>query len=289
MIKDSKGNTYYKLALHIHSTLSDGKRTPSEIAEEYKTDGYDAIALTDHWRYGEEQTINGLPVISGCEYNLGISDTSVGVMHILGLGMTEDPKIPRDAARQTVIDGIISKGGIAVLAHPAWSLNTLKDAKVLHGFTATEIYNAVSEAHESLGAYSDYFVDECANEEIYYGLLATDDTHFYDGSDNRKGFVMVKAKSPSREDILNALRLGDFFASQGPLLFVERAGNKLIINSAPCEYIGTLSNLSWAKGRALRESGTPHFEYEFKENEKWVRVEVCDNQGKKAWSNIFVR
>ena len=45
MIKDSKGNTYYKLALHIHSTLSDGKRTPAEIAEEYKTDGYDAIAL----------------------------------------------------------------------------------------------------------------------------------------------------------------------------------------------------------------------------------------------------
>jgi predicted metal-dependent phosphoesterase TrpH len=180
MIKDKYGNKYYKLGLHIHSTLSDGKKTPEEIAEIYKNCGYDAIALTDHWNYGEACEINGMPVISGCEYNLGVAETIEGVMHIVGLGMKKDPMIEKDADRQSVIDSIIAVGGIPVLAHPAWSLNSVDDAARLHGFVATEIYNAVSEAHESLRPYSDYFVDLCANAGIYYGLLATDDAHYYD-------------------------------------------------------------------------------------------------------------
>ena len=289
MIKDKYGNKYYKLGLHIHSTLSDGKKTPEQIAEIYKNCGYDAIALTDHWNYGEACEINGMPVISGCEYNLGVAETIEGVMHIVGLGMKKDPMIEKDADRQSVIDSIIAVGGIPVLAHPAWSLNSVDDAARLHGFVATEIYNAVSEAHESLRPYSDYFVDLCANAGIYYGLLATDDAHFYDGSDSCRGFVMVRCDELEQNALMDAIRRGDYYASQGPELTVDRQGNKLVIDTSPCEYIGTISNLSWARGRVLRESGATHLEYEFKEYEKWVRVEVCDKDGRKAWSNIFVK
>lgn len=288
MIKDKNGNKYYKLALHIHSTNSDGRKTPEEIVCEYRKNGYDAIALTDHWKYSDDCEIDGFPVISGCEYNLGVADTIDGVMHILGIGMNSDPEVPKDAERQEVIDRINAHGGIAVLAHPGWSLNTVKDAEELHGFAATEIYNAVSDAHESLRPYSDHFIDACANAGMYFGILATDDAHYYDGSDNCRGFVMVKAESLTKENLLAAIRKGDFYASEGPRLFAERKGDRIVIDTSPCEVIGTLSNLSWARNRVLRSSGATHFEYEIKENEHWVRVEARDAEGRQAWSNIFV-
>lgn len=38
----------YKANLHCHSVLSDGKRTPEELKEMYKRNGYQILAITDH-------------------------------------------------------------------------------------------------------------------------------------------------------------------------------------------------------------------------------------------------
>ena len=290
MITDKHGQKYYKIALHLHSTLSDGKKSPEEIAEIYKAHGYDAIALTDHWIYGEGGNICGLHVISGCEYNYGVANTVGGeVMHIVGLGMKRDPKTERNATKQEIIDGIRREGGMAVLAHPAWSLNSPDELKTLSGIEATEIYNAVSEAGQSLRPDSSYFVDLAANEGIYPKLLATDDAHYYGDIDNCKGWIFVKCEKLCDEEILNAIRRGDFFASMGPELFVEREGNLLTVDTTPCSIIGTLSNLSWAANRVMRGEGLTHFEYEIKENEAWVRIEVTDGRGRRAWSNVYVK
>ncbi len=79
------------------------------------------------------------------------------VMHIVGVGMKQDPGLVRFRhTRQEVIDAINEAGGIAILAHPAWSLNTPAEAKALSGFAATEIYNTVSDAHQSDRPYSGY-------------------------------------------------------------------------------------------------------------------------------------
>ena len=290
MILDKDGNKYYKIALHLHSTLSDGKRTPEEIAEIYKAHGYDAIAFTDHWIYGDSKELCGLHIISGCEYNYGVSNTeNGGVMHIVGLGMKCDPKTKRDATQQEIIDNIRNCGGMAVLAHPAWSLNTVEDYKALSGLEATEIYNAVSEQGQSLRPDSSYFVDLLANEGHFPKILATDDSHYYGDVDNCKGWIFAKCDEPSDEAILAAIRSGDTFASMGPELFAKQEGNKIIIDTTPCSIIGILSNLSWAHGHVLRGEDLTHFEYEIKDNERWVRVEVSDKDGKRAWSNVYVK
>ena len=44
--------TYKKGTLHTHTTWSDGMHTPKETAEHYRSQGYDFLALTDHWVYG---------------------------------------------------------------------------------------------------------------------------------------------------------------------------------------------------------------------------------------------
>ena len=38
----------YKANLHCHSTCSDGKKTPEELKELYKSHGYSILAITDH-------------------------------------------------------------------------------------------------------------------------------------------------------------------------------------------------------------------------------------------------
>lgn len=44
----SKDKKQYKANLHCHSTFSDGKKTPEELKEMYKSHGYSILAITDH-------------------------------------------------------------------------------------------------------------------------------------------------------------------------------------------------------------------------------------------------
>ena len=286
---DNNGNKWYKIGLHIHTTISDGKKTPEECAKIYKDAGFDAIAITDHWKFHGEDNICGLKIISGCEYNLGASNTiNGGVMHIVGVGMKTDPNIVRETASpQSVIDAINNNNGLSILAHPHWSLNTVNDVKDLKGFGATEIYNSVSDANQSSRPYSGYFIDALANYGIVYKLLATDDVHYYDGSDETKSFIMVKAKSLETEDILSAIENEDYYSSQGPELYIEKFDDKLVVDCSKCSKIMFLSNASWARDKITRGTDLTHAEYPFKEFEKWVRVEVVDEDGNYAWSNII--
>ena len=43
-----RSGNFYKVNLHTHSTLSDGNFTPLELKDLYLSNGYDAIAFTDH-------------------------------------------------------------------------------------------------------------------------------------------------------------------------------------------------------------------------------------------------
>ncbi len=285
MIIDKFGNKRFKVGLHIHTTLSDGSVSPEDSARIYKEAGFDAIAITDHWKFGDEQELSGLKILSGCEYNMGASDTSVDVMHIVGVGMKYAPDIKKEDDRQYVIDEINKAGGIAILAHPAWSLNTPEEALCLKGFSAVEIYNSVSDANQSSRPYSGYFVDLIANKGMFLNIAATDDTHYYNGSDETKSYIMVKAEG--LEDIFEAIKNGDYYASQGPEVHVRREGDKLICDCSECVKIDFLSNAAWGPDRITRGKDLTHAEYQIKPFDKWARVEVLDENGNYAWSNII--
>lgn len=287
-MKIINGKKYFKLGLHIHTSISDGAKSPEDAAREYLDNGYDAVAFTDHWIYGEERELLGLPIISGCEYNVGRGETIDGEMHILALFTERDPSPSPDATREEIVDAICDAGGIAVLAHPYWSLNTPADLERLPKIEATEIYNAVSDAHLSMRPYSDYFIDLCANKGIYPAIFAADDAHYYDGTDSCHGWVMVEAEDTSREALMRAIRERRFYASEGPDVCVERRDGKLVIDSSPSSVIGVLTNRTITAGRTLRGENLTHFEYEFKPGEKWIRAEVRDKNGKRAWSNLII-
>ena len=288
MYIDMFGNVRYKVGLHMHTTLSDGLATPEKAAEIYRNAGYDAVAVTDHWKYHSAGEISGLKIISGCEYNVGASDTSVNVMHIVGVGMENEPDLHVEtASRQDIINAIKAQGGIAILAHPAWSLNSPEEALELSGFDAVEIYNSVSNVGQSSRPYSGYFVDLLANKGVSYPLVATDDTHFYNGLDDTKSYIMVKASSCTDKNILKGIVAGDFYATQGPELLTKREGNKIIADCSECVMIDFLSNSAWAPDKITRGDALIHAEYTVKPWDKWVRVEVKDKDGNYAWSNVI--
>ena len=183
MQTDLFGNRRQKVNLHMHTTRSDGAHSPTTALRIYRNEGYDAVALTDHWRFGEGGIDEGMTVLSGAEYNLAGDTGKGGVFHILSIGAEREPEIVGDddtADPQQVIDAIHAAGGLAILAHPAWSLNTPEQILRLHGFDATEIYNSVSGVHESRRPDSSIIVDQLGARGLFLPLVADDDTHYYD-------------------------------------------------------------------------------------------------------------
>lgn len=289
MYQDLFGIHRMKINLHMHTTCSDGDMTPVDAARTYKERGYDAIAITDHWEYGEAGYLSGLRILSGIEYNLGVADGSEGVYHIVALGCHTRPDLSRgNLTPQDVIDEIHRHKGLAVLAHPSWSLNTAADIARFHGFDATEIYNTVSDAHHSNRPYSGDFVDTALCRGMVFPLLAVDDTHYYDGTDETTSFIMLACpENASDDDILEAIRQKRFYASQGPEIHIRQEGKDIVVNCSPADRICFFSNATFAAGHSQRGKDMTEARYTASDFEQYVRAEVTASDGKKAWSNII--
>ena len=290
------GKTRVKLGLHTHTTLSDGRATPEEAAQIYLNEGYDAIAITDHWHYGEECEIEGLKILSGCEYNIGGHD-GAHVVHIIGVGMTSDPQIPEDwknmqktafSKAAEVIKRIKLYNGLAIVGHPAWSLNTPEQLISLGDFDGTEIYNSVSECGMSDRAYSDVIIDQLATAGRLTNILAVDDTHYYEG-DQCRGWIMVESTDMDTDRLVRNIRAGRFYATQGPEVHIEKiAPDKVRVVCSPVNKVVFQSNTTWAAGRIVREDGLVEAEYVKAPDDRFVRAEVTDENGLKAWTNYVI-
>lgn len=291
------GKKYQKLGLHIHTARSDGLKSPTEVLRLFKDADYDAVALTDHWVFGEPGDFEGMTLLSGCEYNVGGSCAENGVFHIVGIGMERDPasihpeiadaKNYKDSIDRAnaIISAITEAGGIAELAHPAWSLNTPSQLSSLHGLFATEIYNTVSDHGESNRPYSGAVIDMLATEGRLFDLLAVDDCHYYTG-DHCVASTMAAVDGADRNSIISALRKGDYFATTGPYLSVEkRDDGAVLVHCSPVCRIVFMSNMVWASGRQIFGDNLTEAIYHPHKGESFVRVEITDACGRMAWSN----
>ncbi len=286
MFTDMLGNKRYKINLHTHTRRSDGYVSAWVAARTYRQAGYDAIAITDHWKAGMGETLDRLPIIAGCEYNFGISPAEDYVYHILSLFHEKDPCVEKTDDPQTCVDKIIAAGGIPVLAHPAWSLNDPAKATQLRGIEYTEIYNTVSGKHASNRPYSGDFVDLAACRGNFYGLFASDDTHYYDG-DETTAAIMVKADSPDHADLKKAILAGDFYATTGPEVHVKVENGRVEVTCSPCTEINVFSNSVWARGHHTVGVELTHASVALTKLDKFVRVEVTDKDGHTAYSNFI--
>ena len=283
----TNGGVWLRGNLHMHTDRSDGRMHYDDAIHLYEEAGYDFIAVTDHWVVSEAgRTDGGMLLLSGCEYNVG-ETVREGIYHILAIGMKGNPAIDRRAPEldaQSIIDSVNAQGGAAILAHPAWSLNSADEAAKLHGLSGTEIFNTTSGFPLNVRPYAGLFVDQLASKGILMPCIAADDAHQYT-YDVHGGWIMLHAREKSHEAVMEALRAGSFYATEGPTLSVRREGERIHVDCSPAERIVFYSNDVWNPERVFTGDGITEADYTIGWQDDYVRVEVMTADGKRAYSS----
>ncbi len=283
---------FFKGNLHAHTTNSDGRRTPQEVIELYKAHGYDFLALTDHWKRTVEEPYyyEGMLLLPGIELDYTLSNQ---VIHIVGINIDNTilDRVNRSHTARRGIRDIRLAGGRAILAHPAWSLNTQEVIASLPDLTATEIYNSVSGAPwNGDRADSTLILDVAAASGRLLNTVAADDSHFYNG-EHCTSYIMLQAPELTVEAISTALDEGCFYATRGPRFQqIEYDGEEIRVKCDPVHRILFHSDLPYVGGRCREdESGEGLTEAVYRVNrerlERFVRIILIDKDGRRAWAN----
>lgn len=278
---------------HTHTNLSDGKSTPQETAELYRGLGYDFLVLTDHWKcHAEVESLcrKGFVVIPGIELHppAGAPNTVIS-HHIVGIGVSKAPSKPRmqKQTARAALRWIEREGGIAVYAHPYWSGHTIEHMREGRGAFGVEAFNNVCAVERGLGDSSAH-VDMALSAGFPWRIFAVDDLHSAQ-RDLSGGWIMVKSRELSQAAILRAIRRGHFYATQGPVIRSVRIERHTArIECSPVKAI--VWHMEGPYGRAFFAKEEPLTSSELnirtrRGRTKYLRVEIIDADGKKAWSN----
>lgn len=291
---------FYRGNLHTHSTRSDGIYSPQEVCERYQAQGYDFIALTDHFvglfNYPITDTSgcrnDGFTTLIGAELHTGIM-TNGNLWHLLGIGLPLDfspPNAPHfkpvegSESAASIAQRARDAGALVVIAHPHWSGMSQADARTITAAHAVEVYNHGCVVDNDRGEGFLIF-EHLLNQGAHLNLIAADDAHF-NTPDHFGGWVMVKSVENTPEAHLKALKEGRYYASTGPDIHdirfidggieVECSPATTIVIQGSCTSTATLHGKDMTHERLSLErvAGSP-----------WLRVTIIDRAGKRAWSN----
>jgi len=291
---------FYRGNLHTHSTRSDGVLEPDEVCRRYQAEGYDFIALTDHfvgqWGYPITDTTSyrndNFTTLLGAELHIDAMDNG-DMWHVVAVGLPADftpPDVPHfryfDSA-ETVTDltnRARDAGAFIAIAHPHWSGLTESDARRIPAAHAVEVYNHGCAIENDRGdGHLSY--EHMLNEGRRLTCIATDDAHFAT-PDHFGGWVMVKAAENTPEALLEALKAGAFYSSTGPEIHnidLTRLTIKIECSkAATIAIIGKGIAASKICGQDLTEGSIALDRFAIS---PWIRVVVIDHNGKRAWSN----
>jgi len=288
-----EGGSWFKGNLHTHTTNSDGQMTAEQVVRLYEEAGYDFLSITDHGVLTDTKALSkpGFLMIPGEEIGVGYSERG-RFHHIVGLNI--DGELPVEdfqsgESPQRVIDIIRGKGGAAVLAHPYWSDLCLHDLAKLKGYIAVEVYNTTCDLTIGRG-YSNVHWDGLLSSGHRPLGLAVDDAHClvtpFRPLDICKAWIYVKARSLSVDSIMDGIRRGHFYSSNGPeILGVEIDGGNIRVSTSPVRSIAFVSDKALGENNTIEGSSMEEAVYTMRGFEAYVRIEITDRNGGKAWSN----
>lgn len=305
---DDAAGVWLRCAFHVHTTESDGWLTPLMQRRYHAAAGYDVLAITDHDRCtAAPPGDDDLLVIGGTELSL-TAPKSRGPLHLLGLGITAQPRVDHDATLGAAATAVRAMGGLPFLAHPVWSGLRTDEVDGIGAVAGIEIFNASCDVEQDR-AHADAHADIWLTMGHRLGLIATDDTH-YPGYDAFRGWTMVHAAERSREAVVAALAAGRYYASSGPRiteLTVDDGG--VTVRTTPVRAIAALANppyggqvragfqeLAYGGARLRTVDGqAPEgvvageelsgAVFPVQPGVRYVRIVVQDGHGRRAWTN----
>jgi hypothetical protein len=298
---------FWRGNLHTHSTRSDGRLSPSETAAWYRDNGYDFVALTDHfvrrYRY---------PITDTTPFRTGAFTTLIGaemhgprtqvgnLWHLVAAGLPLDfaPPVPGETGPQLAARAAAG-GAFVIVAHPAYYGLTVSDVESVGAAHALEIYNGASALAYEMGD-SGHILDVLISRGRRIDACATDDAHFEhpeypDYPDHGLGWVNVRAQENDPVALVEALRAGHFYASEGPeLLDVSIEQDEVVVSSSPVMKVivsGGAERYECRYGDGLTQTRVPLTSFHNGGFEvdpvrgRYIRITVVDARRRRAWTN----
>lgn len=193
--------TFYKGNIHSHSTRSDGLLSPADVACAYREQGYDFIAITDHFleRYGSRITDTShlrtvdFTTIPGAELHARALENGI-LWDLVALGLPADfAPIGATESAAELAARASATGAFVAIAHPAWNGVTHSDAlSIIDSIDAIEIHN---EGHtlDSDRGNGWMLADSLATAGHRLSTFAADDAHFKSDRFDRFGAGCISA------------------------------------------------------------------------------------------------
>ncbi|MEA5136697.1 MAG: hypothetical protein VB035_11245 [Candidatus Fimivivens sp.] len=251
----SKSKPQYKANLHCHSTLSDGKLTPQQLKEVYRTHGYSILAITDHetpydhtqmtddnfmMLTGYEAYIRRQPKIDpfGPEVHLNLFAKEHDNLKMVCYNQEYCKYIPEEQHMaldrvgseetrhydreyiQRFIDTAVANGYLVSYNHPCWSLEEFEDIMAYRNCFSMEMCNYNSFAKNRY-EHNEWLYDAMLRRGMRIFCHGGDDNHNIKPldsylSDSFGAFTMIYPEQFNYPSVIEALEKGNFYASMGP-------------------------------------------------------------------------
>ncbi len=230
--------TPYMGDLHVHSCRSDGKEDPAIVAANYRKEGFDFMALTDHERwYASDDMIKayegiklGIRLFHGEEVH--VPSRGIHIVNFGGrYGVTDmyrqnaediDSKVKAEAEklqvpcgvnalefayRKWTVEEIRRAGGMAIMAHPHWvykqtynmSISALEYAFEMGLYDAFEIIGGIKLQHNNLQTVF-YYEQTAKGRRI--PIVGSSDSH---GTDPANFFCVGKTVVFAKDTEFNSV------------------------------------------------------------------------------------
>ncbi len=312
-----------KVNLHMHSTVSDGELSPTELRARYRARGYGACAFTDHEVLipHPELSDGDFVALSGFElavkedpsrhtgdrmraYHLNLiakdpenTFTVAFSEEYCSVGNTESyiPFITysgenyKRAYSVECVNDIIRKahaaGFLVFLNHPRWSLQSEAEYAPLIGLDGVEVYNSASaDMGDCDAAPYDLFLRQ--GRDLL--PIAADDTHT--PCEMFGGYTVVRVARPGYRETIAALESGNAYATTGPEisdLYVE--GGVLHITAKTPVVRAILRTATRKTVTFALPDGAPFTDavLPVPYGNEYVRIELVSREGKRAWTRAY--
>ena len=210
----------YRACLHAHSTASDGCYDPQKVLDLYASRNYDIVCLTDHFKVTSTEGLDSHGMLLVPSAELHPQGGRIHQSHLLCINIPADMSLDTihggrnqdGSGMQCVIDAVNEAGGACFAAHPNWCGLRSEEVARLNGLAGMEIYN-----HDCQGinrGYSDQIFNELCDRGIRLPVIAVDDSHI--PRDYFGGITYICCRELSIPSVMDAIRKGAIFASQGP-------------------------------------------------------------------------
>lgn len=318
---------FYKVNLHAHTTVSDGKQTPEEVKATFKAHGYDAVCFTDHEvLIGHEDLCDDeFVALHGYEVAIkkDVHQRTALFMPVYHFNMIaekqdtrkmprfykENPSFPGNAKEWTEKYGIYDESEIIdeVVYDKEWISDYLKAVRD-GGFLIT--YN---HPQWSLQTAFDYIGLEGlhAVEVINGGCVPMNDNTSLPfeqmlragmnvvpvaGEDNHAAsscgrvWTMIKAKALTYDALIEGYKAGDCYASEGPsILSLTIEDGEIVIKTSPAYAVTLFSEGRYTpiKRSNNNDITETRFPYTPENYGTYFRFEVRDATGRKAFSRAY--